>query len=113
MPDSAPPSATRNAPRKSTQNAPRSARRRGPAVVVWVIAALALALLVLPLVAILLSAPWARMPVLLVAPETLQALGLSVLTAVISTALNSTAQRGFSLELSFALNPPTGRLIRG
>lgn len=66
---------------------PRSARRRGPALVVWVIAGVALALLVLPLLAILLSAPWPRIPALLVAPETLQALGLSVLTAVISTAL--------------------------
>jgi len=62
-------------------------RSRGPAVVVWVIAAVALALLALPLVAILLSAPWPKLPALLVAPETLQALGLSVLTGAISTAL--------------------------
>jgi len=66
---------------------PPSARRRGPALIVWVIAGVALAFLVLPLLAILLSAPWPRIPALLVAPETLQALGLSVITAVISTAL--------------------------
>jgi len=68
-------------------SAPRSARRRGPALVVWLIAGVALALLVLPLLAILLAAPWPRIPALLVAPETLQALGLSVFTALISTAL--------------------------
>gem|GEM_PF-1024574 len=50
------------------------------------IAGLALALLVLPLLGILLSAPWPQLPALLVAPETLQALGLSLLTGVISTA---------------------------
>jgi len=55
--------------------------------VVWVVAGLALALLVLPLLAILLSAPWVQLPGLLLAPETLQALGLSVLTGAISTAL--------------------------
>lgn len=61
-------------------------RGRGPAVIIWVIAGLALAFLVLPLVGILLSAPWPQLPALLIAPETLQALGLSVLTASVSTA---------------------------
>ena len=44
---------------------PRSSgdTRRGPAVVVWVIAGVALALLVLPLLAILLSAPWAQLQI--------------------------------------------------
>ena len=64
----------------------RRLRRRGPALIIWVIAGLALALLVLPLLGILLSAPWPQLPALLVAPETLQALGLSLLTGVISTA---------------------------
>jgi molybdate transport system permease protein len=63
----------------------RNTRRRGPAVIIWVIAGVALALLVLPLLGILLSAPWPQLPALLVAPETLQALGLSLLTGVIST----------------------------
>jgi molybdate transport system permease protein len=64
----------------------RSGRRRGPAAIVWVIAAIAIALLVLPLVGILLSAPWPQLPALIAAPETLQALGLSLITGVISTA---------------------------
>jgi molybdate transport system permease protein len=87
MPDSAPRSAPPRAPSSPLPRAAASARRRGPALVVWVIAGVALALLVLPLLAILLSTPWPRIPALLVAPETVQALGLSVLTAVISTAL--------------------------
>ncbi len=66
---------------------PRRMRLSGPAVIIRVIAGLALALLVLPLLGILLSAPWPRLPALLVAPATLQALGLSLLTALISTAL--------------------------
>lgn len=64
----------------------RRLSRRGPALIIWVIAGLALALLVLPLLGILLAAPWPQLPALLVAPETLQALGLSLLTGVISTA---------------------------
>ncbi|MBW4032018.1 MAG: molybdate ABC transporter permease subunit [Acidobacteria bacterium] len=64
-----------------------SARRRGPAVILWVIAWLAIALLVLPLLGILLSAPWPQLPGLLLAPETLQALGLSLGTGAISTLL--------------------------
>ncbi|HEU0206622.1 MAG TPA: ABC transporter permease [Pseudolysinimonas sp.] len=66
---------------------PRAVARRRPAVIVWVIAGLALALLVLPVLGLLLSAPWPALPALLVAPETLQALGLSVLTGLVSTAL--------------------------
>jgi molybdate transport system permease protein len=52
-----------------------------------VIAGLALALLVLPLLGILLSAPWPDLPRLLLAPDTLQALGLSLVTGAISTVL--------------------------
>ena len=51
------------------------------------IAWLAIALLVLPLLGILLSAPWPQLPGLLLAPETLQALGLSLGTGAISTLL--------------------------
>ena len=80
MPDSA---------RRSTRRRARqqtSDRRRGPALLIWVIAGLGLALLVLPLLAILLRAPWARLPALLTSSVTLQALGLSLLTGLISTA---------------------------
>lgn len=45
------------------------------------------ALLVLPLVALLLRVDWAVVPQTLRAPETLSALGLSLLTAVIATVL--------------------------
>jgi molybdate transport system permease protein len=61
-------------------------RRRGPALIVWLVAGLALALLVLPLLGILFSVPWPQLPVLIASPETVQALVLSLVTAVISTA---------------------------
>jgi molybdate transport system permease protein len=66
--------------------APRRPRRRGSlAPVLWVPAAVALALLVLPLVALVARAPWAQLPELLGRSEVLQALGLSLGTAALST----------------------------
>ena len=53
----------------------------------WIPAALALALLVLPLVALLARAPWGQLGALLLTPEVAQALGLSLVTALISTVL--------------------------
>ena len=96
---------------------PRSAdaaRGRGPAVAIWVVAAVALALLVLPLLGILLSAPWAQLPALLVAPETLQALGLSVLTGAISTALCLTLGIPLAVALARSVSWPVvpRRLLR-
>lgn len=63
-------------------SAPRR-RRVGP--VVAILGGLGLALLVLPLLGLLLRAPWPKLPALLVSTEVLQALGLSLLTAGLST----------------------------
>jgi molybdate transport system permease protein len=53
----------------------------------WLPAALALALLALPLLALVTRAPWAELPQLLSRTEVAQALGLSLGTATVSTAL--------------------------
>ncbi len=74
MPASAP-------PRKVT----RRGAGRGPSLPVWIVAALALALLVLPLVAVLIRAPWPDLAALVVRPEVGQALWLSLSTGVVST----------------------------
>lgn len=50
-------------------------------------AGLALALLLLPLVALIVRAPWASLPALLVQPTVVQALALSLGTAAIATAV--------------------------
>jgi molybdate transport system permease protein len=63
-------------------SAPRR-RRVGP--VVAILGRFGLALLVLPLLGLLLRAPWAELPALLASTEVLQALGLSLLTAGLST----------------------------
>jgi molybdate transport system permease protein len=55
----------------------------------WLPAGLALALLVLPLVALVVRAPWAQLPALLAQPTVLQALGLSLGTAAIATAVSA------------------------
>ncbi|MBX3098923.1 MAG: molybdate ABC transporter permease subunit [Salinibacterium sp.] len=54
----------------------------------WIPAGLALGLLALPLVALVVRAPWAELPVLLADRTVTSALGLSVLTAVLSTAVS-------------------------
>ncbi|CAN5218816.1 ABC transporter permease [soil metagenome] len=51
-------------------------------------AGLALSLLVLPLVALVLRAPWSELPALLAQPTVLQALALSLGTATIATAVS-------------------------
>jgi molybdate transport system permease protein len=63
-------------------SAPRR-RRVGP--VVAILGGFGLALLVLPLLGLLMRAPWAELPGLLVSTEVLQALGLSLFTATLST----------------------------
>jgi molybdate transport system permease protein len=55
--------------------------------VLWVPAGIALALLLLPLVALIVRAPWAALPALLAEPTVVQALGLSLGTASIATAV--------------------------
>ena len=63
-------------------------RRRGSlAPALWVPAGLALALLVLPLVALVLRAPWTQLPELLSRSVVAQALTLSLGTALASTAV--------------------------
>jgi molybdate transport system permease protein len=67
---------------------PASARRRGrTGPVVAILGGVGLALLVLPLLGLLLRAPWGELPALLASTEVLQALGLSLLTASLSTLL--------------------------
>jgi molybdate transport system permease protein len=53
----------------------------------WVPAGLALGLLLLPLVALIVRAPWADLPALLSEPTVAQALGLSLATASVATAV--------------------------
>jgi len=60
----------------------RRGRRTGP--VVAILAAAGLGLLVLPLLGLLLRAPWSELPALITSGPVLQALGLSLGTAAIS-----------------------------
>jgi molybdate transport system permease protein len=64
-------------------------RRGGPGVpaVLWLPALLGLAFLVLPLVALLIRAPWRTLPAQLRDPELLEALRLSLVTASAATAV--------------------------
>jgi molybdate transport system permease protein len=66
-----------------TAGAPRT--RLSPALAI--VAGIGLAFLVLPLVALAIRAPWGTLPQLLASEPVLQALGLSLLTALISTGL--------------------------
>ncbi|HOT33281.1 MAG TPA: molybdate ABC transporter permease subunit, partial [Rhodoglobus sp.] len=54
----------------------------------WIPTGLAIALLGLPLVALIARAPWAQLPELLSRSEVLQALGLSLATASIATVVS-------------------------
>lgn len=75
---------TRDSARRSGRRSGR--RRRGfltPAL--WVPAGLAIALLGLPLVALVARAPWAQLPTLLAQPTVASALALSLGTGVLST----------------------------
>lgn len=60
-------------------------RDRRPGAAVVVLAAVGLALLVLPLAGLLLRAPWADLPRLVASEPVLQALGLSLGTALLAT----------------------------
>lgn len=62
--------------------------RRSLPAALWVPAALGLALLALPLVALVLRAPWGSLPELLTQSTTLQALWLSFATALAATAIS-------------------------
>lgn len=61
------------------------ARRSGFPPLLWVPAAAGLALLGLPLVALVARAPWSQLPTLLAESSVLQALGLSLGTAALAT----------------------------
>jgi len=64
------------------------ARRRSTlAPALWVPASLALALLLLPLVALIVRAPWSTLPSLLAEPTVAKALALSLVTATVATAI--------------------------
>ena len=75
-------------PRRSALR-PRSARgtagRSSVAPILWIPATIAVALLVLPLVALVVRAPWGQLGALLARPEVSQALGLSLGSAATST----------------------------
>jgi molybdate transport system permease protein len=71
----------------TTTRQPVTRRGVGLPRVLWVPAALAFALIALPVVGLMLKANWARMPELLVSDSALDALRLSLETAAISTAL--------------------------
>jgi molybdate transport system permease protein len=65
------------------------ARRKGfLAPALWIPAGLAIALLALPLVALLVRAPWAELPALLAESTVASALGLSLVTGVASTVVS-------------------------
>ena len=71
----------------TTTRQPVTGRGVGLPRVLWIPAALAFALIALPVVGLLLQANWARMPELLLSDSALDALRLSLETAAISTAL--------------------------
>jgi molybdate transport system permease protein len=66
----------------------RDSARRSLAPVLWIPAGVALALLGLPLVALVVRAPWAQLPALLAQAEVASALGLSLLTGVLTTLIS-------------------------
>ena len=86
MPRKLPP-ARSSTPRSSTAAARGTARRSSVAPVLWIPAAVAVALLVLPLVALVVRAPWGQLGELLSRPEVSQALGLSLGSAAASTVI--------------------------
>ena len=91
---------TRPAPSGGASSAPRRAALP-PAI--WIPAALAAAVLVLPLAALFVRVDWASVPATLRSPEALSALGLSLLTASIATAL--CVLLGLPLALAIARAP--------
>jgi molybdate transport system permease protein len=93
---------------------PDSSRRSRTGPVVAVLAAAGLALLVLPLLGLLLRAPWAELPGLLASEAVLQALGLSLGTAAVSTAVCLTFGIPIAVLLSHSVHWPVvpRRLLR-
>ena len=91
--------------------ASRPRRRRSfLAPALWIPAGLALGLLALPLVALVIRAPWAQLPALLAQPTVASALGLSLLTAVESTLISLVL--GIPLALVLARSAAWGAVPR-
>ena len=63
------------------------ARRRTTPVPIGVLAAIGVAFLAIPLVGLLLTTPWSRLPELLTSPVAAEALRLSLITSLSATAL--------------------------
>lgn len=94
-----------------------SARRRRRGVLspaLWIPAGLALALLGLPLVALIVRAPWAQLPGLLAQPTVSSALALSLTTGLTSTLLALVLGIPLALVLARSANWPAvpRRLLR-
>ena len=89
-------------------------RRSSIAPALWIPAGLALALLVLPLVALVVRAPWGSLGELLSRQEVAQALGLSLGSAALATAI--CLLLGVPLAVILARSaqwpPPVRRLVR-
>ena len=96
---------------------PASARRSGRsflAPVLWIPAGLALGLLVLPLLALVIRAPWTQLPTLLAQPQVSSALILSLVTASLSTLVSLILGIPLALVLARSAHWPTvpRRLLR-
>jgi molybdate transport system permease protein len=89
-------------------------RRSRPGPVVAILAAIGLALLVLPLLGLLLRAPWAALPGLLVSEAVVQALVLSLGTAAVSTVVCLVFGIPIAVLLSHSIHWPVvpRRLLR-
>ena len=90
--------------------ASRPPKRGSLAPALWIPAGLALGLLVLPLLALVVRAPWAQLPALLAQPTISSALGLSLLTAVESTLISLVL--GIPLALVLARSASWGAIPR-
>ena len=93
----------------------RASRRRSAiAPVLWIPAGLALALLVLPLVALVVRAPWGSLVELLSRDEVAQALGLSLGSAALATLICLLLGVPLAVILARSVNwpPPVRRLVR-
>ena len=90
----------------------RSKRRSQISPILWVPAGLALALLVLPLVALVVRAPWGQLVGLLSRQTVAQALGLSLGTAALSTVLCLLLGVPLAVVLAKSVNwPPAARRL--
>ena len=89
-------------------------RRRSLPPLLWIPAGIGIALLVLPLVGLVVRAPWAELPGLLTQTAVAQALGLSLGTALVSTAVSLVLGVPLALVLARSGDWPTvpRRLVR-